>query len=675
MIARRMGPALPSLRRRRPGRALALAALSLAACLPRGTLERPVVRSLRIEGAHGVPADEVVAVLATQPTSRYVWPFQPEPQYFDEDLFAADRRRVEAFYRSRGYYGARVSAEPTRTRDGLVDLAFRVEEGKPVRVAEVRIEGVEGEPEALSRLGKMPLAAGSVFTDGAFDAGRAAIERALQDAGWARAEVEQRAEVDPAALSARVVYTVRPGRRYLFGNVFVSGTGQVPRDRVRRAATEVMTPGSTWDQSLLPGVQSRVQDLGVFGGIRVFPGEPDPATGALPLVVAVREAPFRTVRLGPSLTFQASRTDASLTAGWTHRNWLGGLRRLKLDARVGWTWLKAPWDIQKQGFSGLASADFTQPEVLGRSVDLNLRAELERRIEEGFQYWAERLRLGLPVRIIGRTLTLVPAVLLEYYQTRGDTTAAQVGSASQALLSCPGDATRLTQTCLLSALEQRLDLDLRDDALNPRRGIYLTLSLQEGFQAFGQGFRYLRLLPEARAFLPIGATVLAARGRVGLLRSYGGDALPIIARLESGGPGQMRGYDARRLSPLVALATGGFAPVGGTALLDGSLEARFPLAGSLGGVVFVDGGNVELRTADIWKLDRLQWAAGFGLRYRTLFGPVRIDLAARLPREFRGDWPMPKVPVVALRNGAVVPTGEQKSEPVVRVHLSIGEAF
>jgi translocation and assembly module TamA len=673
MIARRMGSALPS-PRRRSTRAAAIAALSLAACLPRGTLERPVVRSLRVEGAHQVAEEEVVAVLATQPTSRYVWPFHPDPQYFDEDLFAADRRRVEAFYRSRGYYGARVAAGPPQARDGRVDLAFRVEEGKPVRVGEVRIEGLEEEPEALSRLGKLPLAAGSVFTDEAFDAGGAAIKRALMDAGWARAEVEQRAELDPAALSARVVYTVRPGRRYLFGNVFVSGTGQVPRDRVRRAATEVVTPGSTWDQSLLPQVQSRVQDLGVFGGIRVFPGEPDPG-GALPLVVAVREAPFRTVRLGPSLVFQASRTDASLTAGWTHRNWLGGLRRLKLDARAGWTWLKTPWDIQKQGFSGLASADFTQPEVLGRSVDLNLRAELERRIEEGFQYWAERLRLGLPFRIVGRTLTLVPSVLLDYYQTRGDTTAAQVGSASQALLSCPGDATRLTQTCLLSALEQRLDLDLRDDALNPRRGLYLTFSLQEGFHAFGQGFRYLRLLPEARAFLPIGPVVLAARGRVGLLRSYGGDPLPIIARLESGGPGQMRGYDSRRLSPLVRLSTGDFAPVGGTALLDGSLEARFPLAGSLGGVVFVDGGNVELRPADIWRLDRLQWAAGFGLRYRTLFGPVRIDVAARLPRELRGSWPMPKVPVVAIQDGAVVPTGEQKSEPVVRLHLSIGEAF
>ncbi len=671
MIAPRMGP--PP--RRPPARAPALAALLLLGCLPRGTMERPVVRSLRIQGARAVPEKEVVAVLGTQPTARYVWPFSPEPQVFDEELFAADRRRVEAFYRSRGHYGAKVVAEPPRVADGLVDLAFRVEEGEPVRVSEVRIEGVEGEPEALARLAKLPLAPGSVFRDGAFDQGRAEIQRALKDAGWARAEVEQRAEVDPTAHSARVVYAVKPGRRYLFGNIFVSGTGPALRERVRKAAAEVVTPGRTWDQSLLPQVQARVQDLGVFGGVRVFPGEADPATGALLLVVALREAPFRTVRVGPTFTFQASRSDAGLTAGWTHRNWLGGLRRLKLESRVGWTWLKSPWDIQKQGPSGLAAADFTQPEVLWRGMDLNLRGEVERRIEEGFQFWAERAKVGLPLRIIGRKLTLVPSFSLEYYQTRGDTTVAQVGGASQVLLSCPGDATQRSQTCLLGTLEQRLELDLRDDPLSSRKGIYLAVSLQEGVHAFGQGFRYLRLLPEARAFLSLGSTVLAARGRLGLLRSYGGDALPIIARLESGGPGQMRGYDSRRLSPLVALTSGGFAPVGGTALLDGSLEARFPIAGSLRGVLFVDGGNVELQASDIWKLDRLQWAAGFGLRYLTLFGPLRIDVAARLPRQFRGDWPMPKVPVVAIQDRGVVPTGEQKAEPVVRLHLSIGEAF
>ncbi len=119
----------------------------------------------------------------------------------------------------------------------------------------------------------------------------------------------------------------------------------------------------------------------------------------------------------------------------------------------------------------------------------------------------------------------------------------------------------------------------------------------------------------------------------------------------------------------------GYAPVGGTGLIDGSLELRFPIAGPLGGVTFVDGGNTELRASDIWKLDRLQWAAGVGLRYHSLFGPIRIDVGVRLPRSFTGGLPMPKVPVVRLEGTSIVDTGDSRAEPAVAVHLSIGEAF
>ncbi len=655
------------------GAAAILAALLAAGCLSvKGTAERPAVRSLRLEGARAIPAPESLARIATRPSGRFFW---DDVELFDPDVFATDQRRIEAFYRSRGYYAARVTAAEPSPSGGAVDLTLRVEEGPPVRVAEVRILGLEREPEALARLGALPLRAGDVFRDDRFEEGRTALLAALTSSGWAQAEVAPRAEVDPAARTARVTYTVTPGRRFRFGAVFVSGTSQVPRETVRRAVAADLRPGAWYDAAELPRAQARVFDLGVFGGIRVLPGRPDLARDAIPVVVSVREPPFRTIRLGPSLGIEAARWDASLVAGWVHRNWLGGLRKLKLDARVGWSWIRDPFRPDKQGLAGLASADFTQPDVYRQVVDLSVRAEGERRIEEGYQYWAERLRFGLPVRLLGRTLAIVPSVNFDLYQTTGDPTTATVGGTSQILLSCPAAAGRSSGSCLLSYLEQRLDLDLRDDPVNTHRGLYLTVSLQEGFRMGAAGFRYLRLVPELRLFLPLGRTVLAGRGRIGLLHAYGGYVLPIVARLSSGGPGQERGYQTRKLSPVVPLTTGGWAAVGGTGLVDGSLEARFPLAGELGGVVFVDAGNVELAAADTWRLDHLQWAAGLGLRYRSLFGPVRLDLAARLPVRSGGRWVMPTVPVVRVADGVVEPTGGRHTEPILGLHLSIGEAF
>jgi len=655
-------------------RAAALLGLALLGCLPRGTLDRPVVTALRVVGTKAVPESEIVPRLQTQPSSRYF--FTPEPQPYEEDAVAVDRRRIEALYRSRGYLSARVAAPEVLPRgEGRVEVRFRVEEeGRAVRVAAVVVEGLEQEPEVQARLPRLPIRTGEVFTEAAFDAGRAALLAGLAATGYPRAEVEQQAQIDPAAHTARVTYRVASGGRWRFGNVFVSGTSIIPRARVRQAAAEVLTPGETWDQTLLPKVQSRVYEMGVFGGIRVLPGQPDSAAGTIPVVVSVREVPFRSLRLGPRIGVQTTRFDAGLTAGWVHRNWLGGLRKLHLDASVGWAWVRPNF----QGPVALLAADLTQPQAIARQVDLNLHLEGEHRIEEGYRYFAERLRVGTPAHL--GPITAVPSVNLEYYQAFGGATRGEVGGASQALLSCPveRDASGLVKTystCLLAYLEQRVELDFRDDAIETHRGLYLAVSLQEGVHAFGQGFRYLRLLPEARAFLPLGRSVLAFRGRFGLLHAYGEEGVPLLARFSGGGPGQMRGYTTRRLSPLVALSKGGYAPVGGTGLVDGSLELRFPVAGPLGGVVFLDGGNTELQASDIWKLDRVQWAAGLGVRYHSLFGPIRADVGVRLPRSFRGKWPMPKVPLVRLEGTAIVETGDSKAEPAVAIHLSIGEAF
>ncbi len=182
----------------RSARAALLGLLVATGCLPRGTLERPVVVALRVEGTRAVSEADVVPRLQTQPSSRYL--FTPEPQAYDEDAAAVDRRRIEAYYRSRGYLSARVGPPEVVPRgEGRVEVRFRVEEeGPPVRVAEVRVVGLEAEPAAQARLPRLPLGPGDLFTEAGFDAGRAALLVALGAIGYPRAEVEQQAEIDPA---------------------------------------------------------------------------------------------------------------------------------------------------------------------------------------------------------------------------------------------------------------------------------------------------------------------------------------------------------------------------------------------------------------------------------------------------------------------------------------------
>src|SRR4029079_16768608 len=93
-------------------------------------------------------------------------------------------------------------------------------------------------------------------------------------------------------------------------------------------------------------------------------------------------------------------------------------------------------------------------------------------------------------------------------------------------------------------------------------------------------------------------------------------------------------------------------PKGGDAEVIFNAELRAPLFGDVGAVVVVDGGNVFARAADL-DLTRLRGSVGFGGRYRSPIGPIRVDIGLKLDRRVSGT----------------------ELEPRYAIHLSIGQAF
>jgi translocation and assembly module TamA len=209
----------------------------------------------------------------------------------------------------------------------------------------------------------------------------------------------------------------------------------------------------------------------------------------------------------------------------------------------------------------------------------------------------------------------------------------------------------------LGYFDQLLAVDFRDNPINTRNGAYFELRAEEAGVFSGSGFSYLKLMPEARAYYsPWSFLVFAAKLRYGTSL---GENLPITQRFFSGGGNDHRGFSYRRLAPMSsgADANGNRVPIGGNTLLETSVEARldlFRLLGNwLGLVVFADGGDVT-QTRSQLDVTYLHWAAGAGLRYNTLVGPIRFDAGYRLNR-----------------------FGEGEPDPGKRFafHLSLGQAF
>jgi translocation and assembly module TamA len=672
---------------------VAIVTAASACALPRGTAESPIVMDFRIVGLERHDEAELIDVLATQELDRTPVPivgplwdgfgrmFGTSGPRLDPDALAVDRRRVEAYLRERGYFAARVGDASVQSEgEGRVRVEMKVDEGEPVRVTRIAIEGIDDAPEAKSRLRKLPIEVGDVFTVERYDEAKAKIEKALRETGFAKATVTQRAQILPGERAAELTYDVNPGARYTFGSIFVSGTSSVPRGLIRDQVLIEVDPGKPYAKSRLAKAQARIFDLGVFGSVRVDTGPSDDKRQTLPVVVSVREAPFRTLRFGPGIGVESSRIDANLLLGWSHRNWFGDLRRLRLDLRFGYAWLLAQeagasWyqvEPLKSGPAGLATAEFSQPSLITRRIDGALRLEVERGIEFAYDFWSERVRPSFPFRITPR-FTFVPSYNFELYQVDESTAVPappgedEPGVGEVDISNCPDGI------CLLSYLEQRITYDGRDDPVNTRGGFFVSLSVQEGVKFFGYGYDYLRFEPEARGYLPVGERwVLAGRVKVGALIPLGEDLPPpIVARFFSGGSTEMRGFYSRQLSPGYLDVTGEFVPLGGNGLFETQLEAHYDVSPSIATVLFVDAASVSLFSPEPeeWR-DAIQaggvplrYAAGLGLRYRTPVGPVRLDAAWR----FAWDAP-PQVidsPILLSANAAAG----------LAVHITIGEAF
>ncbi|HSN90543.1 MAG TPA: BamA/TamA family outer membrane protein [Anaeromyxobacteraceae bacterium] len=637
--------------------------------------EGPVVWDLRLAGVRAVDEDDLREKLATRqrgPLERLPLLGTPllysgEEPRLDRDALQVDRRRIEAYYRQRGYYATSVGeGEVLALGAGRVRVVLRVEEGPPVTVTAVEVVGLAEAPEADARLRDLPLRAGAVFTEAAYDATRERILSTLLEEGYATAKVEQSARVVPQEGSASARYQVDAGPRWAFGPVRVEGTTAVPEETIRRQAALEVKTGRPWKESKLAAAQARLFGLGVFGAVRVGRGTPDPERGVIPVVVEVREAPFRTVRAGPGLAVDASRWRAGAMAGWTHRNAFGALRRISLDGRAGYAWLPSPWGTSKEAVVGDLTAEYYQPGAISDRIDFSARAKLERGMEPAYDFWSQSALVALPVRLAPRW-SFVPSYNAELYLVSGDLAA----GIEKSELACVDDR------CVLSYFEQRLRWDGTNDPLNPKRGLVAALSLQEGFRVGSHGYRYLRVVPEVKAYWsPSARTVLGARLRVGaLVPVHEESAPPVTARFLGGGPGSMRGFATTRLSPYAPDAEGGWVPVGGNGLLDGSVELRVSASESWSGALFLDMGNVSDHDGrpGTWRgaFDPgfLQWAGGLGLRYATPVGPLRVDVAVRIPTRWeRGlTWREGLPPLRGLPPG--------QDEPTWAFHFSLGDTF
>ena len=124
-----------------------------------------------------------------------------------------------------------------------------------------------------------------------------------------------------------------------------------------------------------------------------------------------------------------------------------------------------------------------------------------------------------------------------------------------------------------------------------------------------------------------------------------GSHVPLSQKFFTGGGSTLRGFPLNGAGPQATIpacgnpsdtSTCGFirVPTGGAQLFIVNSELRIPLPikKGLGLVTFYDGGNVYNRIGFRNFMSDYTNSVGFGLRYATPVGPIRIDLGHNLNR-------------------------------------------
>jgi outer membrane protein assembly factor BamA len=221
--------------------------------------------------------------------------------------------------------------------------------------------------------------------------------------------------------------------------------------------------------------------------------------------------------------------------------------------------------------------------------------------------------------------------------------------------------------------------DRRDDPINSHRGFYNTIDVGISLKQFGSESEFTRLLMRNSTYHPIGRNVVIARTlQFGWIQRLSGPAeIPLAERFFAGGASSDRAFPDNQAGPRDL--TTGF-PLGGDALLMHSTELRFPMFGdNLGGVLFHDMGNVyddvedvnfRFRQHNLQDFNYMVQGVGFGIRYRTPIGPLRVDfsLSPDSPRffGFQGTYDQ----LLAMQ-------GKQVNQRIniFQFHFSLGQTF
>lgn len=543
---------------------------------------------------------QALAVMETKPAPPLALFYLPD---FDRSSPERDRLRLLQLYQEYGFFEAKVSFGLERDpQERLAKVTFTAEEGPPTLVRGVTLELPADQAGEAWRPRLEPLLAGIVpgerFLLKNYEDAKSALGEHLRDNAHPLGTVLGQVRVYKDEGQAQVVFRVEPGPRLAFGPTLVTGFARTNPQFILRELTYAR--GQPFSQLAMDNSQRALLDTGFFSIVTFTPDYDQQKDGMVPIKVQVREANPHSVRLGLGW---GNEDGFRVRVLQVNRNILGLYDTLTFEGKVS------------QIYEGLTGR-LKLPYLPYRSCNLLLSGGVEQADNEAF---------------INRRFFFSPMVEQKISKAWTWYLGYNVEKDRMVeLKAAVPDPNFEKQQIYISSVPVGARFDTRDSLLDPKRGLYFNLDVETASDAIGSEVEFMRPVADLRHVLPlpIEGWYLASRAKGAIAYPMpGSDRIPLVRRFFPGGANSVRGYPYQTLGPLDSAGK----PLGGEAMVEGSVEVRFPIYKNLGGVAFVDAGNAYENWEDIrTAVGNLRYTTGAGLRYNTPVGPLRLDFGYQL---------------------------------------------
>ncbi len=506
------------------------------------------------------------------------------------------RRALQPF----GYYRPRIEASLVQSpQDDRKDwrATYVIQTGDPVRIRKLNLDMVgEGAADRLLQKARrrFPLKEGEVFEHARYEAAKRRFLQQALSLGYINARYAiHEARVYPEEGAADIKLVLATGIRYQFGPIIFTDSVLDPALLARYSD---IREGEPYSARRLLELQNALFGTDYFSRVEITPQLEDVAGRRVPVVVDL--APRKRHRYSAGLGYG---TDTGLrgSLGYTNRRINRRGHRLRTTLR---------FSQLEENFTASYLIPFRNPrrdkwELSASFVNDHPDADRE-----------ENSYILTVSRSVGRGRHWMETLRLRY---RRDSFL--VGSRR-------GDSKLLLPGFHLAWI--RGD----QDRFRIRRGGRLSMDLQAAHEKLFSDTSLLQPRLGVKFILPAGLqrSRILLRGEVATTFIDRFDRLPPSLRYFTGGDNSVRGYAYESLSPRNEKGE----RIGGRHELGGSIELDHRFREKWSAAIFWDFGNAF----DDWSAPEIEQGAGFGIRWLSPLGPLRIDLAeavSRPGRDFR----------------------------------------